>query len=254
MKILKTILLVTNSMITFVMTAFLVLAGSYSLYALWDNSQVYAAADNVQAELLKMKPEEKADNGASFEELRKINPDVCGWITLDHTNIDLSVLQGKDNLTYINTDVYGEFAMAGSIFLDSGCDRSFRQKYSLLYGHHMENHQMFGDLDLYKKENFFNKNRTGTLYLPEEQIHLEVLACLSVSSSEENIFTPEKWKTETKGLLKFASDHAVLVHQDLLKELMESGDSPRILAMSTCSSEFTDARTVLLAEMKEEET
>ena len=144
--------------------------------------------------------------------------------------------------------------MAGSIFLDSGCDRSFRQKYSLLYGHHMENHQMFGDLDLYKKENFFNKNRTGTLYLPEEQIHLEVLACLSVSSSEENIFTPEKWETETKGLLKFASDHAVLVHQDLLKELMESGDSPRILAMSTCSSEFTDARTVLLAEMKEEET
>ena len=113
---------------------------------------------------------------------------------------------------------------------------------------------MFGDLDLYKKENFFNKNRTGTLYLPEEQIHLEILACLSVSSSEENIFTPEKWETETKGLLKFASDHAVLVHQDLLKELMESGDSPRILAMSTCSSEFTDARTVLLAEMKEEET
>ena len=77
MKILKTILLVTNSMITFVMTAFLVLAGSYSLYALWDNSQVYAAADNVQAELLKLKPEEKADN---FERSIQMSVDGSRWI------------------------------------------------------------------------------------------------------------------------------------------------------------------------------
>ena len=35
---------------------FLVVAGAYSAYALWDNSQVYAAADNVQAELLQFKP------------------------------------------------------------------------------------------------------------------------------------------------------------------------------------------------------
>ena len=64
------------------------------------------------------------------------------------------VLQGEDNLTYINKDVYGNFALAGSIFLDSNCDRSFQKKYSLLYGHHMAEHKMFGDLDLYEKQKF----------------------------------------------------------------------------------------------------
>lgn len=235
------------------MTACFVLLGSYSLYALWDNAQVYASADDVQSELVKIKPGEKENNDASFAELQKINPDVCAWITLDNTNIDYPILKGKDNLEYINTNVYGEFAMAGSIFLDSGCDRSFRQRYSLLYGHHMEKHQMFGDLDLYRKKDFFEKNRTGTLYLPDGQIKLDILACLSVTSSEANIFIPEKWSDDTEGLLKFVSESAIRVHRDLLKESAGSGDSPRILAMSTCSSEFTDARTVLLARMREEQ-
>ena len=39
--------------------------------------------------------------------------------------IDYPILQGEDNLSYINTDVYGSFALAGSIFLDSRCDNTF---------------------------------------------------------------------------------------------------------------------------------
>ena len=120
----------------------------YSAYALWDNSQVYAAADNVQAELLQFKPKAGADNGASFEELLGINPDVCAWVTLDNTAIDYPVVQGEDNFTYVNTDVYGDFSLAGSIFLDVNCDKNFTDPYSLLYGHHMEESKMFGDLDL----------------------------------------------------------------------------------------------------------
>ena len=171
----KFFLKAANSLITAVVALFLILAAAYSGYALWDNAQVYAAVDDVQSELMKLKPDpEQKDGGASFEELRKINPDVCGWITLDHTKIDYPILQGEDNLTYINTDVYGDFALSGSIFLDSGCDNTFQGKYSLLYGHHMANHKMFGDLDLYRKKKFFDKNTTGTLILPERSYKLEI--------------------------------------------------------------------------------
>ena len=78
---------------------FLFTAGVYSAYSLWDNAQVYAAADDVQSELMKIKPKVEEDGGASFEELRAINPDVCAWLTLDHTKIDYPILQGEDNLT-----------------------------------------------------------------------------------------------------------------------------------------------------------
>ena len=171
----KFFLKAANSLITAVVALFLILAAAYSGYALWDNAQVYAAVDDVQSELMKLKPDpEQKDGGASFEELRKINPDVCGWITLDHTKIDYPILQGEDNLTYINTDVYGDFALSGSIFLDSGCDNTFQGKYSLLYGHHMANHKMFGDLDLYRKKKFFDKNTTGTLILLDRSYKLEI--------------------------------------------------------------------------------
>ena len=164
----KFFLKAANSLVTAIVALFLILAAAYSGYALWDNAQVYGAVDDIQSQLLKLKPDpEQKDGGASFEELRKINPDVCGWITLDHTKIDYPILQGEDNLTYINTDVYGDFALSGSIFLDSGCDRNFQGKYSLLYGHHMAEHKMFGDLDLYRKKKFFDKNTTGTLILPD---------------------------------------------------------------------------------------
>lgn len=123
----KFFLKAANSLVTAIVALFLILAAAYSGYALWDNAQVYGAVDDIQSQLLKLKPDpEQKDGGASFEELRKINPDVCGWITLDHTKIDYPILQGEDNLTYINTDVYGDFALSGSIFLDSAVTEIFR--------------------------------------------------------------------------------------------------------------------------------
>ena len=75
-------------LISAVVVLFLLTAGAYSAYALWDNNQVYAAVDNVQDELLQFKPAADGENGASFEELLAINSDVKAWLTLDNTALD----------------------------------------------------------------------------------------------------------------------------------------------------------------------
>jgi len=104
MDVSRIFLKTANSLLSAVIVLFLVVAGAYSAYALWDNMQVYASVDDIQSQLLKYKPTPGEDNGPTFEELRAINPDVCAWITLDGTKIDYPVLQGEDNLTYINKD------------------------------------------------------------------------------------------------------------------------------------------------------
>jgi len=231
-------------------TALLVLlAVVWSGYALWDNSRVYAAADNVQAGLLAFKPEPQADNSLSFGQLRDINPDVCAWLTLDGTAIDYPVVQGESNFTYLNTDVYGGFALAGSIFLDVDCDASFSGRYSLLYGHHMDSGRMFGDLTKYKEGAFFRKHTTGTLTLPGGGYQLEVLACLVVPASEQAIFAPDKWQTDAGGLLRFVEENALQKDAQALRALEEEPEGAQLLAMATCSAEFTDARTVVLTRM-----
>ena len=46
-----------NSLISFVLVLCLLIAGAYAAYALWDNEQVYAAAENVQKDMLSLKEE-----------------------------------------------------------------------------------------------------------------------------------------------------------------------------------------------------
>ena len=95
MDVSRIFLKTANSLLSAVIVLFLVVAGAYSAYALWDNMQVYASVDDIQSQLLKYKPTPGEDNGPTFEELRAINPDVCAWITLDGTKIDYPVLQGR---------------------------------------------------------------------------------------------------------------------------------------------------------------
>jgi len=244
-----------NALVSFVVAVFLVVAGAYSVYALWDNEQIYAAADNVQADMIKLKPkvtvtaEEEEEEGATFAELLAINEDIRAWVTVDNTNVDFPVVQGEDNLSYINTDIYGNFALAGSIFLDSRNAPDFSDAYSLLYGHHMANSGMFGDLDLFKDERFFNDNRTGMLILPDRVYNLEIYACLLVRASEDNIFEPEAVSGDLNTLFGYCEQNAMYLHKDTL-DAARADPETKILALSTCSSEFTDARTIVLAVMR----
>ena len=257
-----------NSLITLAVSVVLILAGLYAAYALWDNQQIYSAAESTQLEMLRYKPKTVDDDGAamqapSFEELLKINPDVCAWISMENTAIDYPILQGRDNLTYINTDVYGRFALAGSIFLDSRCRRDFTDSFCLLYGHHMDNHGMFGDLDLYKDQAFFRNNQEGELILPAGTRRLKILACIVTEASDDIIFEPDYWQdTSLSELAGYCAEHALYVNKAAMqvfladaegyekeREKDQAGTAPGILALSTCSGEYTNARTVLITQM-----
>ena len=237
-----------NALFSLVVFLCFFVAVAYAGYALWDNSQVYAAAANVREELLQFKPsaDPKTEEGPTFAELQRINDDVCAWVTLDNTGIDHPVLQGTDNLTYINRDVYGNFALAGSIFLDSRNDSRFSDPYSLLYGHHMENSGMFGDLDLYKDAQFFRDNTSGLLMTPDGVYDLEIFAYLLVKASDEYIFEPEAWQGDLESAFSYVEENAIHLRQETWESL---GSEDRILALTTCSGEFSDARTVVLALM-----
>lgn len=243
------ILQVCQGIVNLAVALTLLLCGSFGMYALWDNGQVLSSADDVQAELLQWKPkavEEEAsapDNTEAFSQLRRINPDVCAWITMDGTGIDYPVLQGPNNLSYISRDVFGNFSLAGSLFLDSRDDPGFGERYALLYGHHMADGKMFGDLDLYKEETFFSENQTGQLILPDRVYRLEVALCLVTGASDERIFDPEWVRGHMEECESFYRENALFLREELLEE------QGKYLALSTCSTEFTDARTVVLARM-----
>lgn len=253
----RTVIKRINGVISFVLALVLLLAAAYAVYCLWDNKQIYAAAENVREELLLLKPkEEAAEEGPTFTELLTLNPDVRAWISMDGTKIDHPVLQGASNLDYINKDIYGNFALAGSIFLDSRNEPDFSDPYNILYGHHMAKSAMFGDLDKYLEKDFFEENVSGELLLPGKKVPLQVICCIMTRASEKRIFEPEFWKNDVTELLDFAQTDSLHVHEEVLQKLQEKNENGipvRLMALTTCSSDYTDARTIVLVALQDDQ-
>ena len=119
------------------------------LYALNDifyaNRTAFISYDLLQYRPKAQEKDDTGDNG--FEDLQKINPDTVGWIEMIGTNINYPVVQGNDNLEYINKDIFGYSTASGSIYLAAENNLDFSDWYNLLYGHHMNSGAMFGDIE-----------------------------------------------------------------------------------------------------------
>ena len=191
------------------------------IYAMIDAVMVYYNANDQS--ILKYKPHGKEDAAI----LRELSEDAVAWLTVNNTNIDYPVMQGKTNSEYLNKDPYGDYSLSGSIFLDSRCDGKFTDAYSLLYGHHMDYGSMFGALDEFIKPDYFSAHRTGTLItVGGEEYKINFFAAAKAPADEDIIFNPTKTKNEK--LLDYLKTNAAIYE--------EPQDRGHIIALSTCQS------------------
>ena len=191
--------------------------------------------------------DDKNENIRNF--LKAMNPDVCGWLTLDHTKIDYPVVQGTDNFEYLEKDVLGNPSVAGSIFLDAKSDRNFHDFYTVIMGHHMQGRKMFGDIDLYTDVSFFEKNTTGTLYVEGRILKLETVAILKADAYDKYVYrTDWKEKEEKEELIRHIYELAVHTRGQRLTV------EDQMIALSTCSSGNTNGRHLLICKVIKENT
>lgn len=197
----------------------------------------------VSEELLSLKPTPKSDSQepVTFEGLKGINPDVKAWISVDGTHIDYPVVQGKTNLEYINKNIYGDFAFDGAIFLDTRNDPNFKDPYSLIYGHHMENGGMFGDLALFLDKNFFEENKTGALLTEEGEYKIDFFTVIQADGYDQNVFNPSNI-TNDQEKMEFLQ---YLKQKQVNSRDIKIEPEDRIIGLSTCTSVQTNGRTIL---------
>ena len=193
------------------------------LYAMIDAVNVYLNANDKS--VLKYKPQ----LGHGSEALGELSDDAVAWLTIDNTSIDYPVMQGRNNDEYINKDPFGEFSLSGSIFLDSRNRGDFSDPYSILYGHHMEHGAMFGALDDFNKQEYFDQHRTGTLITTSGQDYtIRLFAACKADATEKTVFDPPESNNEE--LLQYLKQHASVF------EPQGVDAQSRILAMTTCQS------------------
>lgn len=240
------ILKALNRVLHCVIVLSMVFALIFSGYVLWSNHRTYTEAENVYEELLDLKPIESADGTVDFSKLKAINPDVCAWVTLDGTKIDYPIVQGRNNYAYLNRDFYGNFSLAGSIFLDTRNNNDMKDSYSLVYGHHMDNNLMFGDLDLYKDKEFFQTNHSATIVTETDILKMSVLAVLEIPDSSEEIFNPSLWGSDLSGLAYYVQNNAMYIWDSAMNEILLNPNTTQAVGLATCSTGATGTRTVII--------
>ena len=205
------------------------------LYAMIDALNIYMNANDKS--VLKFKPE--IGHG---EILQEISEDAIAWLTVDGTSIDYPVMQGSNNDEYLNKDPFGKFSLSGSIFLDSRNSADFSDPYSMLYGHHMEHGAMFGALDYFIEQSYFDQHRTGTLTTASGQdYNLRFFAACKAYATEKTVFDPPD--TTNEQLLQFIQKNAAIYEPQGV-----NADS-RILALSTCQSAENVERMIVFGIM-----
>ena len=224
-------IIIAHKSINFIVAIVSLLLFLICLYAMIDAAMVYNGAND--SGIMKYKPA-----AGNTEELRELSADAVAWITVDGTRIDYPVMQGKTNAEYLNRNPYGEFSLSGSIFLDSRNDSSFRDPYSLVYGHHMEYGAMFGALDKYKDKTYFDAHRTGSLTVVNgEEYHIKFFAVCKAQATEKVIFDPPE--SNNQALLDYLNEHAFIYDPSGVDAGL------KLIALSTCQSAESNERMIV---------
>ncbi|HEW9221097.1 TPA: class B sortase [Streptococcus pneumoniae] len=220
--------------------------GDLLVYALWDSNQVYSLASSSEYEAYRpvTTQQDELASFSGFSKLQELNPEVLGWINVYGTNIDYPLVQAKDNEKYLNKDSKGEFAATGAIFLDARNNPKFEDFNTIIYGHHVENGVMFGDVAKFADQEFFDQHRYGSIYYNGVEKGLEIFEMLEVDAYDFNIYDP--------GIQGEDRQQAYLDH--LLSVAMHKRDislspSDRIILLSTCFLDVTNGRHIVVAKI-----
>ncbi len=211
----------------------ILLLGSYCLY---DSLIIYSSSLPHTTKKLKESILIEQDN-IELEELKSINGNIEGWITINNTNIDYPYVKSSNTFEYLNKDIYGNYSLSGSIFLDP--NSNINNNYIIMYGHNMKNGSMFGNINKYTNKEYYNNHLEGTLITKDKIYKIKIFALIKVNSSNEIIYDSN---SSIKDILNYISTNHIYYNK---KEPIN-----KILAMSTCTS-GTNKRLVLLSSLEE---
>ena len=182
----------------------------------------------------------------SIVDLQAERPSVVGWLTIPNTRIDYPFTQGVDNAQYLHLDLNDRWSASGTVFMDFRNNKDLTDFNTILYGHHMRSGSMFGTLQQFDNQSFFDNNKTGTIFLANATYEIEFIAFAVIPPSDSGIYHPT---IETEAERSAFLDHVT----DVARHYRDVGVTveDRIITLSTCNYEFHNARMVLIGRLVE---
>ena len=207
-------------------------------------AEQYVNTDGAGQEKETEGPKSLCPISVDFNSLLQENSDVVGWIYCEGTPINYPVLRGATNDTYLHTTIGGQSNSAGSIFMDYRCKEDLSGINTVIYGHNMKNGSMFAALHKYSSQEFYEEHPVMWYLTPSGNYRFDLIAGY-VGEDEADVYDLFTEQSQLTEYLSYARSRSTFTPDEALSSI-PAENIPRIVVLSTCSYEFSDARYVVV--------
>lgn len=122
----------------------------------------------------------------NFEKLKQENSDTVAWLKVENTNIEIPVVQAKDNSYYLTHNFNKKYNVAGWVFADYKNKFDETDKNIMVYGHNMRDDSMFGSLkNVIKEEWYDNKDNKYITFITENEYQIYQIFSIYQTEKED---------------------------------------------------------------------
>ncbi|MBQ8138023.1 MAG: class B sortase [Lachnospiraceae bacterium] len=187
-----------------------------------------------------------------FKDLLAVNKNIIGWLKMDpvteNAKDGFPVAQTTNNEYYLDHDLKQNSDRNGTIFMDCACDVLKPSTNLILYGHHMRSGNMFGLLEKYQDESYYQDHKYiyfDTLY--EEGKYQVMYVFRSHVYSETEVAFKYYQFIDAYSEVEFASYMQEMANMSLYDTGVAASYGDRLLTLSTCDYQEKDGRFVVVA-------
>ena len=181
-----------------------------------------------------------------IQKLQQQNEELVGWLKIDGTVIDYTVMQtSADNDYYLTNDFERNDNVHGTPFLDVNCSLETSDNL-IIYGHNTKDGTMFQNLELYQDPAFCTSNEWISWDTLEKSTRYRVVFVIEISKIETETFPYYDYmdlsdKDRYQEFLDGCNEYAIWKSS----ELPHTGT--KLLTLSTCDFSKEDGRLVIVA-------
>lgn len=225
----------------------IILVSGYKIgKTMWDYQVAKSAYTNISEKTAKVDPKQFT-GVVDWKALKKVNPDVQGWLYQKGTVINYPVVQGTDNDTYLHTRFDKQWSGGGTLFVDYRMEKGFKGFNSIIYGHHMKDGSMFRSIRGYtKEEGYYDKHKTLELATPHGNYHLVVFSAFITKATDENTYKMTYDEAEKQAYIDRAWEQSEL---PITRDSVDVTKDDRLVTLSTCAYDYEEARYIVMCKM-----
>lgn len=225
----------------------IILVSGYKIgKTMWEYHVAKSAYTNISEKTAKV--DSKQFTGVvDWKALKKVNPDVQGWLYQKGTVINYPVVQGTDNDTYLHTRFDKQWSGGGTLFVDCRMEKDFKGFNSIIYGHHMKDGSMFRSIRGYTKEDgYYDKHKTLELATPHGNYHLVVFSAFITKATDEDTYKMTYDEAEKQAYIDRAWERSEL---PITRDSVDVTKNDRLVTLSTCAYDYEEARYIVMCKM-----